>query len=131
MAFLLAYTDDEKLAIWVFHYPPMGSLHVIERWKQPLFIVTAPAATNPNLRAQQGLLTKANHINALPEEIDSMSLDEVLQVAATTGDEGARSSRTWRFTLPSSDGEKLLWQLAKRDVTASTVRPGYLGVGMN
>ncbi len=121
-------TDDEKLAVWAFHYPPMGSLHVIERWAQPLLIVTAPAATNPNLRAQQGLFTKANYIYALAEEIDLLSLDEILHIAASRGNQSAQSSRMLRFTLPSPESRKLLWQLAKLEVTASTVRPGYLGV---
>ena len=91
-------------------------------------IVTAPAATNPNLQAQQGIFTKANSINALPEEIDRLPLDEVLRTAAKTGNENAKASRMFRFTLPSKEAPKLLWLLAKMDITASNVRPGYSGI---
>jgi hypothetical protein len=119
---------DNKLAVWAFHYPPMGTLHEIERWSQTIIIVTAPSASNPNLRAQQGVFTKANHINALPAELDRLPLDEVLAIAAETGDENAKSSQMVRFTLRSRESPKLLWLLAKEDVTASTVRPGYLGI---
>lgn len=119
----------EKLSVWALHYPAMGALHEIERWHQPIIIVTAPSASNPNLRAQQGAFTKVGFINKIAiEELDSLSLDEVLTMAATRGDENAKLSKMFRFTLPQEEAPKLLWLLAKMDITASTVRPGYSGM---
>lgn len=34
---------DEKLSVWALYYPVMGVLHEIERWHQPIIIVTPPA----------------------------------------------------------------------------------------
>lgn len=87
-----------------------------------------PSASNPNLRAQQGAFTKVGLINIAIEELDSLALDEVLTIAATTGNENAKSSKMFRFTLPQQEAPKLLWLLAKMDITASTVRPGYSGI---
>ncbi|MEP6913362.1 MAG: FRG domain-containing protein [bacterium] len=50
--------QDEKLAVWALYYPAMGTLHEIDRWHEPIIIVTAPSASNPNLRAQQGALLR-------------------------------------------------------------------------
>lgn len=60
--------EDEKLAVWALYYPAMGTLHEIDRWKEPVIIVTAPSASNPNLRAQQGAFTKVGFINVDIEE---------------------------------------------------------------
>ena len=120
--------QDEKLAVWAFYYPAMGSLHQIERWSEPVIVVTAPSASNPNLQAQQGAFTKVGFINVGIEELDGMSLDEVLTTAATTGNQNAQSSKMFRFTLPQQEAPKLLWHLSKLDITASTVFPGYSGV---
>jgi hypothetical protein len=119
---------EEKLAVWALHYPAMGTLHEIERWKEPVIIVTAPSASNPNLRAQQGAFTKVGLINVGIEELDGLSLDEVPTMAATTGDKHAKESKMFRFTLPQQEAPKLLWLLSKMDVTASTVFPGYSGI---
>jgi hypothetical protein len=120
---------DEKLSVWALHYPAMGTLHEIERWHQPIIIVTAPSASNPNLRAQQGTFTKVGFINKIAiEELDNLSLDEALTMAATRGDENAKSSKMFRFTLTQEEAPRLLWLLAKMDITASTVRPGYSGI---
>ena len=115
---------DEKLAVWALHYPSMGGLHEIERWHQPIIIVTAPSASNPNLRAQQGVFTKVNFLKRTIEHLDQLSLDEVLTIAANDGDQNAKSSKMFSFTLPQQQAPKLLWLLSKMDITASTVFPG-------
>lgn len=121
--------QDEKLAVWALHYPAMGTLHVIDRPHEPIIIVTAPSASNPNLRAQQGAFTKINFLNnQSPEDLDQLALDEVLAIAARSGNPNAQSSTMFRFTLPQQEAPKLLWLLAKMDITASTVRPGYSGI---
>lgn len=120
--------QDEKLAVWALHYPAMGTLHEIERWYQPIIIVTAPSASNLNLRAQLGAFTKVNYLKMNVEELDRHSLDEVLDIAANEGIENAKLSKMFQFTLPQTEARKLLWLLAKMDITASTVRPGYPGI---
>jgi hypothetical protein len=120
--------QHEKLAVWALSYPAMAKVHEIEQWYQPIIIVTAPSASNPNLRAQQGAFTKINYLNMKAEELDGLTLDEVLKIAANKGIENAKLSKMFRFTLPQQEAPKLLWLLAKMDITASTVRPGYSGI---
>jgi hypothetical protein len=96
--------QDEKLAVWALHYPAMGTLHEIDRQHEPIIIVTAPSASNPNLRAQQGAFTKTNFlIDHSPEDLDQLALDEVLAIAASRGNHNAKSSTMFRFTLPQQE----------------------------
>jgi len=121
--------QDEKLAVWALYYPAMGTLDEIVRSQEPVIIVTAPSASNPNLRAQQAAFTKVGWLNNISAaERDTMSLDEVLTLAATKGNKNAQSSKMFRFTLPQREAQKLLWVLSKMDITASTVFPGYSGI---
>jgi hypothetical protein len=128
--------QGEKLAVWGLYYPAMGALHEIERWHQPVIIVTAPSASNPNLRAPQGAFTMVKWLNAdwldtesrSIDSIDRLPLDKILAVAAANGDHNAQASKMFCFTLPQQEAKKLLWLLAKIDITASTLFPGYSGI---
>lgn len=51
---------SERLAVWAFYFPDFGKQDEDSRKYGPLSIVTAPKATNTNLKAQQGVFTLLN-----------------------------------------------------------------------
>lgn len=99
---------------------------------------TAPASSNPNLHAQQGLFTKIEG-----EQAHELPLDEFVRQIA-------HAAKSWEFKpyhaergenpnlvpwpvmrcfkLPKSEASKLLRLLAYEGVTGSTMFPGYNGV---
>jgi hypothetical protein len=128
-AIRLGSKQDEKLAVWCFYYPAMGTVEEIRQWHQTIIIVTAPSATNLNLRAQQGVFTMVNFLTDYKiEDLDGLTLDEALNIAAEKGVKHALESRFLRFTLPQNEAHRLLGLLAKLDITASTLFPGYAGI---
>lgn len=120
---------SEKLIIWSFYFPNF--------WKQTLYGsdtylirgITAPSASNPNLKAQQGVFTLM-HPSSTEERSGNYRykpLDETLSYYA-----GSTSPEPWllgcslqKFTLPISEASHLLFLLAKMDVTPSSIYPGY------
>ena len=81
--------------------------------------MTAPAATNPNLRAQRGLFTL---VEERPGKNARLPLDEAL------GKDGLGYIDLRRFSLPTSEAPHLLRLLAVEGVTAARLFPGYGGV---
>lgn len=114
-----------KLAVWSLYYPAMGALDVMERWRHPIIVVTAPSASNANLKAQQGVFTTVPHYYIEKAYANYLTLDKFLVDQVKEGNENAQSSKLRRFTLPSQEAPKLLWLLGKMDITASTLFPGY------
>jgi len=90
-------------AKWIFHYH-------------------APAATNPNLRAQEGLFTWVRPQPRVPETQDYFdpSIEEMVQL------DGAATLR--RLTLPTSEAPKLLRLLSYEGVDGARMFPGPDGV---
>lgn len=121
---------DGKLAVWCFHYPAMGAIDPLNWWSEPIVIVTAPSASNLNLKAQQGVFTMVNFPITESQHADRLPLDKVLERAAQRSHGNAKSAELFCLTLPQREAPRLLWLLAKMDITASTVYPGYSGVVM-
>lgn len=117
---------EESLAVWIFYYPAMGTLDIINRWLQPIIIVTAPSASNPNLKAQQGVFTLVNNLN--DKNWQSLPLDEVLKLESIQDEENIKSADLSCFTLPQIEAPALLKLLAKLDYTASTLFPDYFNI---
>ncbi len=91
--------------------------------------VDAPYADNPNLRAQQGLFTLVNHIEA-PNSLPWPTIEDVIQGAWLLVPENMRSPEyvePWvrKFTLPWSEAPLALQYLDGFNVNAATVYPGY------
>lgn len=124
---------SNALAVWVLDG---GRLEMEVRWKEvcdpdtdarcKLRIVTAPAATNPNLRAQRGLFTLLEGprgVGVAPEERlrhEMRPIDEAI--------EGMVDLDLVKVTVPTREARRLLDFLALEGVTAARLFPGYDGV---
>lgn len=89
-----------------------------------LHLVTAPGATNPNLRGQKGLFTLLEiRAPMKPQAFPWTPLDELVE-----RDTGQDAISLAKHTLPASEAPRLLRALALEGVTAATLFPGYDGV---
>lgn len=127
------------LAVWAIHVnffeTGWQELLPVDGNKDGTFrldIVTAPQATNPNLRAQAGLFTVDRKV------WEPMPLDDLLKSAAAAE---TKKDPDWakklkflrlpivqKLILPVSEAPKLLRLLAHEGTSAATVYPGYQGV---
>jgi hypothetical protein len=125
------------MVVWSFYFPLLGKHDIAYRDTFPIRVVTAPSATNVNLKAQQGVFTltvpAAYRPNDYPNE--AMPLDEFLKdVEARFGAEGSTTTqeimklRLRKFTLIASEARHLLYLLAKLDITPSAIYPGFRSV---
>jgi len=120
---------SEKLIIWSFYFPNF--------WKQTLYGgdtflirgITAPSASNPNLKAQQGVFTLM-HPGSTEERSGNYRykpLDEILAdyARSSSPERWLLDCKLQKFSLPISETSHLLFLLAKMDITPSSVYPGY------
>jgi hypothetical protein len=121
---------DAPLAVWSLdveqlRYQEVPGLR--EPPKKPrqfrLRLVTAPTASNSNLRAQKGLFT-------LLEVVDSASMEPwtPLDRLADDNELGGHALELVKYTLPSSEAPTLMHQLHLECMTAAILFPGYGGV---
>jgi len=124
------YEPANRLVVWSFFFPALGKHDVLDKDNDPIRIVTAPSATNSNLKAQQGIFTFLNPRYTREAEGNYLPMEQVLEEVAN-GRESEQyhkvivDCKLQKFTLPVSDAAQLLYLLAKLDVTASFVYPGY------
>ena len=97
--------------------------------KLPIGLGSAPSATNPNLHAQRGLFT-FEHIELIEKGQRTLRdpLDKLIQMKNSESPLGKIAPVMFHFTLPKSEAGKLLWLLAKENVDASRLFPGYDGI---
>ena len=91
-----------------------------------LKLVTAPTAGNQNLRAQEGVFTLLEWLGTPETSIPRTSIDDL--VRSLRGN-GVSFTLLHRFVVPVRDAEMLLNLLCADGVSASSVWPGYAGVG--
>lgn len=119
---------DKRLSVWALFVLPLEFSRSF-RGKDLFTIVTAPTASNSNLRAQEGVFTLTGNTSIDDDQIDRRSLD--CFVTDIHGDEGMNGFpwRTWfhRITLAKSDSRRLLWLLAKEGITKAKLFPDYYG----
>jgi hypothetical protein len=86
-------------------------------------MVTPPYAGNPNLRAQEGVFTiPAKNILDNPDgAADRYNLSDIIA-------KSLKPAGLIKFTLPASQALRVLKLLAKHNVTAASLFPGYAGV---
>ena len=113
------------LVVWAFYFPSFGKHDVIEQENDPVRVITAPSATNPNLRAQQGVFTLLNQHHTAEAEGKYEPMEIVLE---RLDHERVIGSKLQKFTLPTSQAAEVLYLLAKMDVTPSFVYPGYQSI---
>lgn len=124
-------TDAINLAVWAFNVESYkinrmleGAFHqngeninVTDRIK----IVTAPAASNPNLFAQKGIFTLYDPDRvALDNPVDRRPFDQILE------DMGL-NNKLFSFRLPIKESPTLLRLLAIEGINGATLFPGYQG----
>jgi len=118
------------LVVWAFFFPALGRHDVIEKENDPIQIVTAPSATNPNLKAQQGVFTLVNRHYTREDEGSYLPMEQVLEELANKPESERYyptivGCKLQKFTLPVAEAQRLLYLLAKLDITPSYVYPGY------
>ena len=123
------YDPTSRLVVWAFYYPALGKHDVVER-NAPIRVVTAPSATNPNLKAQQGVFTLLNPHHTKEVKGQYRPMDQVLEEIVAKHDVEQYfptlvGVKLQKFTLPVSEAKQVLYLLAKLDITPSAVYPGY------
>ncbi|MDQ3706276.1 MAG: FRG domain-containing protein [Chloroflexota bacterium] len=114
---------EGPLVVWAFHFPEIGKQEHVLLLTHPITIVTAPSATNANLRAQQGVFTLLSPHYTEEEGGTYLPMDQVLQKEHVALQIPGTKLR--KFTLPTREASELLRLLAKLDITPSAIFPGY------
>jgi hypothetical protein len=124
--------SSDRLVVWAFYFPAFGRHDEIHRQTDPVRIVTAPSATNPNLKAQQGVSALLNSFYTKDAERAYPPMEEFLEDLAKNADPEHSdmgklvvACRLRKFTAPTSEAARLLYLLAKLDITPSAIYPGY------
>ena len=130
--------ESVDLAVWALRTDFIKSISNRPVDSAELTIQTAPASSNPNLHAQQGLFTRTQGENA-----HRFPVDEFVKLAADAAQSwtlepwqhaaGRNPNAVGRpimrcLRLPQREAPKLLRLLAYEGVTGSTMFPGYEGV---
>jgi hypothetical protein len=120
--------EKSTLVVWSFYFPAFEKKQDKSDISTcPIRIITAPGATNANLKAQQGIFTLVSET-----ENNRIPFDAFLENLAKTNDPTKSNlgrmiheSKLRKFTLPSTEAAALLYLLAKLDITPSLIYPGY------
>jgi hypothetical protein len=127
-----ADTGDARIAVWALSLQLVNLRQLVDvsRNENPLLFVTVPTATNANLHAQKGLFTLFRPARVDPATtVDRSPLDaKLLNTAKDAGKPVAGPPTMYKFTLPKRLAGELLFALAKEQVDASSLFPGYGGV---
>jgi len=118
---------DARLVVWAFLFPLLSRYDVDARDNAPIRVITAPSATNSNLKAQQGVFTLVKLEDAL-QDGTYLPLDKILERYAERNDAQTEGYQLRKFTLPVSQADELLQYLARLDVTPSVIYPGYQSI---
>jgi hypothetical protein len=126
------YKPSSRLVVWAFYFPLLGKHDARYQQTAPVRIVTAPTATNPNLKAQQGIFTLQHPHNTKEAQGEYLSVEQMLKDVAKNADPTQSDAdklivgcKLRKFTLPVSQCDALLTLLAKLDITPSSIYPGY------
>jgi hypothetical protein len=121
--------QNQRLIVWVLdtHFMKLDSIMVkLIPGERPIQLVSAPAADNENLRAQQGLFLLFR-----PEQFDPEAdficepFDEALVRAAQTW--ATTVPIFYKLTLPWTEADELLRILNIVGINAASIKPGFLG----
>jgi FRG domain len=120
-------SPDDYLVVWAFLFPYLSKFDPEAKDNAPIRIITAPSATNSNLKAQQGVFTLVKLRDAL-EDGNYSPLDKILERFAEQNEAQVEGFQLRKFTLPVSEADELLQLLAKLDITPSVIYPGYQSI---
>ena len=125
----LEVSNAPRSAVWAFHTRThdMGVFAAqMAEQEYPIQLVTAPYAENPNLHAQRGVHLLLLRKTPLDLRLQAERYDLVHELGTLRRYDDGKS--LIKFTFPSSLAQRILILLAKHDVTAATLFPGYAGV---
>lgn len=123
---------DHNLSVWALHRVNL-SIGVnkanMDGSKLPIGLSGAPGATNSNLQAQRGVFT-FERIDLIEKEQRTLRnpIDKLIQLRISESPLGKIAPVMFHFTLPQGEAGKLLWLLAKENIDASRLFPGYDGI---
>lgn len=124
------------LAVWALSATFLGAVGPLR--DPALYLVSAPAASNPNLHAQGGMFTLVQPCSDVTAEQRLRNLDELMHELddqdvdpPTAGGQWER--RRWgpvlyKLTLPATEARVLFRLLGEAGVSAASVYPGLDGV---
>jgi hypothetical protein len=122
-----AASTDAQLVVWAFLFPLLSRFDPKAHHNAPVRVITAPSATNSNLKAQQGVFTFVRLRDALVDGNYS-SLDKILQRLAEQDEAQVEGFQLRKFMLPISQADELLQLLAKLGIMPSVIYPGYQSI---
>jgi hypothetical protein len=115
-------TGSGKLAVWVMS----RWLFEMKSATAPVAIATAPAGSNANLRAQEGVFTRTRQIAWDRSRVDRRPLNQLVE--AEIDSFSPIGSSLFHLTLPRECAGELLWELARDGITRPRLFPDYYGV---
>jgi len=117
---------DDPLVVWGFYFPFFGNQMYVINGDFKIKSVTAPGASNLNLKAQQGVFTLVHPDYTNEQENNYLPLNEILtKIASSSHSRRVEGSRLLKFILPVTESYELLRLLAKLGFTPSSIYPGY------
>lgn len=127
------FTPTGRLAVWAFNHGPAlmladstGPPRAANDLPTVLRVVRVPSASNPNLHAQRGVFTlMRTRVTPYDTAFDQTPLNE--QVRAKLGPLLAPTKPFRCVTLPKRQAPDLAVALAKLDITAGSIFPGFQG----
>lgn len=118
--------NDSPIVVWGFYYPWFGLRTSMVKDSYSLRGITAPGASNPNLKAQQGVFTLVHPDYTNERDGDFLPFDVILEnIASSSRSRDVSSCKLLKFTLPVTEAGELLRLLAQLDVSPSSIYPGY------
>lgn len=118
--------SDDKMVLWALNKRHIDILNYTKDHNTDLCFTIPAYALNPNIQAQQGVLTfwKSNFCKF--ESSVSLSIKPLDELISTI--EGASEPLLYKFEIPISDCFAILTLLSIDGVNSSTIFPGFSGV---
>ena len=114
-----------SLSVWALCADP---IRVRAELPLPFTVITAPTATNSNLRAQEGVFTAAKPIRPNEKSVDRRPFDEQLRASVAESRLTVTGPWFYRVTLPRVHADDLFFALALEGVTRASLFPSFDGV---
>lgn len=121
----VAGDQNGNLSVWGLSIELLEMLHDEPK---PFIVVTAPSATNSNLRAQEGLFTLARHIPNSDTFVDRTTFDDLLRQSFEKFQISAPGPWFHKVTLPRRQAAELEFALAYEGITRASLFPDFYGV---
>ena len=131
------YDDDKQefddvnipIVVWGFCYPLFGVQTSLVRDTYAIKGVTAPGASNQNLKTQQGVFTLVHPDYSNERAGEYLPLGTILtNIANGPYSKNVAVCKLQKYTLPVTESFNLLRLLAKLDIAPSSIYPGYQSI---